>query len=65
MLEYAELDNSAELLGFVELPGHTEPGEAAGEVVVRLEHAETVDFAGPEHVELPGLAGSQVVAEPW
>lgn len=38
---------------------------------MRLEHAETLDSAGSEHVELPGLAGSQVaagsqlVAEPW
>lgn len=69
------MDDSADPLGFVELSRHTEPGEVAGEVagevVVHLEHAETLESAGPEHVELQGLAGSQVaagsqvVAEPW
>lgn len=63
-LEYAEADDSAEELGFVELPGHTEPDEVAGEVVVRLGYAVSLDFAGQEHVDLPGIAGSQEVAEP-
>lgn len=53
------MDDSAEPLGFVELSGHIEPVEVA----VRLEHGESLDFAGPEHAELPGVAGSQVAAE--
>lgn len=36
----------------------------SGTLIIRLEHAESLDFAGPEHVELPGFAGSQVAAEP-
>jgi hypothetical protein len=59
-LEYAGLSDSAESLGFVELPGHIE----SGEVAECLEHAESLDSAGPlEPAELPGPAGSQVIAE--